>query len=228
MRGTYAIGDIHGHLDKLIAIQERIAAHMEQNGIGHAKIVYLGDYVDRGPNSRGVIEHLMTVPLGNVSVFLPGNHEAMFAAALGIVDLPDNWAHSWVIPGNGGAACLASYGTDLSGKWQVAIPASHKAWLQRIVQGPVWHKDGDDVFVHAGLIPGAQLERNQMETCLWIRDWFLDDYDGPFRVIHGHTPADEPEHEQHRINIDTGAAHGGPVSAVALIGDRVEFLSSGA
>lgn len=193
-RLLFAVGDVHGRLDLL----ERAWAAMEAHARGRAaRVVFLGDYVDRGPDSRGVIEFVMRAQAEGAATCLKGNHEAMMVDALrGAAPMP--W---WL--GNGGDATLASY--------RGAVAPEHLEWMDAL---PLLHRDPHRIYVHAGLKPGVALENQDEETCLWIRERFLraGAEELPAHVVHGHTPfwAGKPDPRQpellpHRTNLDTGA-----------------------
>lgn len=190
---TYAIGDIHGRLDLLEGAFELIRAHA---GARSFQIVCLGDYVDRGPDSRGVVDVLMREADRTNLTCLKGNHEAMLLEAVE----EGEWS-SWLV--NGGEQTMTSYDGE--------IPAEHVEWLRRL---PVCARDADRFYVHAGFRPGVALADQEEAVCIWIRGRFLDaDADElPGHVVHGHTPShidkldmERPERLPHRTNLDTGA-----------------------
>lgn len=190
---TYAIGDIHGRLDLLERALDLIRAHA---GTRNFQVVRLGDYVDRGPDSRGVIAFLMREADRTTLTCLKGNHEAMLLEAVE----EGEWS-SWL--DNGGRETLASYDGE--------VPPEHRQWLRRL---PVSARDADRLYVHAGFRPGVALADQEEAACFWIRRKFLDaDADElPGHVVHGHTPShidkldmDQPECLPHRTNLDTGA-----------------------
>ena len=194
---TYiGIGDIHGLDDRLGILINRFP----QEGT----LVFLGDYIDRGPSSKEVIERLMTLEQQRACIFLRGNHEAMALDALGD---GDESRVAWLR--NGGEQTLISYGGN--------IPADHLKFFERT--RPYFITD-DYIFVHAGLLPAQQpADIEPQDVLWWIRDPFLkSDYDWGRLVIHGHTPtfSDHPEIRPNRINIDTGAIYGGPLTAILL------------
>jgi serine/threonine protein phosphatase 1 len=181
----YAIGDVHGRFDLLSRALDEIG-DLEAQG---ATLVTLGDYVDRGPESREVVDALMRRTSDPRVVCLRGNHEEMMVN--GLAD-PDAEIH-WLV--NGGAATLASYGGN--------VPPEHLAWLSAL---PVAYETEHQFFVHAGVRPGVSLDAQKREEMLWIRRRFLDsDEDFGKHVVHGHTPALEPELKANRSNLDTGA-----------------------
>jgi serine/threonine protein phosphatase 1 len=227
----YAVGDCHGRLDLLCALEEEILEDAEAHPADRKVVVYLGDYVDRGPDSSGVIDHLTAAPLkGFESIHLLGNHEAMMlaflraGAAAGL---------TWLI--NGGEETLASYGLDVAALKQepdplerlregldAQLPDSHRDFLESLKR---WHREGDYLFVHAGLRPGQPLERQDPEDLIWIREPFLNSAkDHGCVVVHGHTPAREPVEKPNRIGIDTAAVYGGALTALVLEGAGRRYL----
>lgn len=232
----YAIGDIHGHLGLLTRAHDRIAADMAQHGPG--TVVHLGDLVDRGPDSRGVIDHLLQgQAAGRDWVVLKGNHDRLFTRFMA-----DPWDHdpglrreySWLHPKLGGGPTLASYGVVNASDRPVAqvhaealqkVPPDHVAYLNA---RPAWHRQGEVLFVHAGIRPGVSIEHQTEDDLIWIRAPFLEDRrdHGPL-VIHGHTAIAAPEHRGNRVNIDSSAAYGGPLTAIAIEGRDVFLLTDG-
>ena len=192
MSRYYAIGDVHGRFDLLTRALEEIGELEAQD----ARLVMLGDYVDRGPQSRDVVDELMRRSSDDRVVCLRGNHEEMMVAAL-----DDPGAElQWLI--NGGAATLESYGGH--------VPPEHVAWLRAL---PLSFETEHHFFVHAGVRPGVPLDAQEPEEMLWIRELFLDsDDDFGKHVVHGHTPAREPELRFNRSNLDTGAFQTGTLT----------------
>jgi serine/threonine protein phosphatase 1 len=229
---TYAIGDIHGHLDKLEAAHELIARDMAQNGT--APVVHVGDLEDRGPDSRGVIDFLMTgIAGGQDWVVLRGNHDRMFSRFMADPQAVDEGLRadlSYLHPKIGGAETLASYGVAHPGDRPVAkvhadalaaVPQGH---LDFLAARPNWFRRGEALFVHAGIRPGLAIEHQTETDLIWIRRDFLDDTrDHGALVVHGHTAIDRARHYGNRLNIDSSVAYGGPMSAVAIEG-REAFL----
>jgi len=231
---VYAIGDVHGRLDLLDDLLVRIRQDAGRHPADRARsLVFLGDYVDRGSESRGVIERLLADPLpGFATVRLRGNHEeAMLAFLDGTSDGRD-----WL--SFGGLETLMSYGVPLrslprgeaSAKalrraFAEAVPARH---VELIRGCALHHSVGDYVFVHAGVRPGISFERQTSTDLMWIRDDFLRArVPLPDRVVvHGHTICDLPQNRSHRINIDTGAFVSGRLTSVALRGSERRFLST--
>ncbi len=230
----YAIGDIHGHLDLLRAAHDRIAADMARHGRG--TVVHVGDLVDRGPDSRGVIDWLrLGAARGEDWVVLKGNHDRMFHRFVRDPAETEPGLRaglSWLHPNIGGAATLASYGLRNSADRPlakvhadalVAVPPEHMAFIDTL---PTWHRAAGAVLVHAGIRPGVPMAQQSETDLVWIRAGFLDDMrDHGALVVHGHTAIDTPTHYGNRLNIDSSAAYGGPLSAVVLDGDEVFLLS---
>jgi serine/threonine protein phosphatase 1 len=217
---TFAVGDIHGCLDKLRRV---MAACEARAGSRPARYVFLGDYIDRGPDSRGVIEFLIErqrVRPGSV-ICLMGNHEQMAIAAHDSVRAVALWL------ANSGAATLQNY-QDSGGR---ILPA-HLDWLRAL---PLCHDDGLRFFVHAGVDLARPLDRQLPEAMLWIREPFLTDcdfVDCDRFIVHGHTPlaAGRPDLRRRRLNLDTAAVMGGPLSAAVFDDTRAEplgFLTDG-
>jgi serine/threonine protein phosphatase 1 len=208
----YAIGDIHGHLELLDPLLAKIEADAAARP-GEKTLVYLGDYVDRGRDSAGVLSRIIAGPPRGIAhqVALLGNHEDYF---IDYYDCVEPAATRWMEPDWGGGKTIASY----MGDWDLI--KRHVEWLRGL---PAYYRAGEYLFVHAGIYPGRPLEQQRREDLIWIRDRFLDyEPHHPFIVVHGHTPS-EPwgvEWRHNRINVDSGAAWGGPLSCVVL-GDDV-------
>lgn len=226
---VYAIGDVHGCRDRLRALHDAILADAERADPAQKVAVYLGDYIDRGIDSRAVIDDLLADPLpGFDRVHLKGNHEDFL---LRFLERGED-AAPWLL--NGGDATLRSYGVDPYAGSRDPGPRSLRAALSAAMPEPhlrffcelrLSHVAGDYLFVHAGLRPGVPLERQDPEDLLWIRTPFLDSRaDHGKVVVHGHTPASVPEVRQNRIGIDTGAVYGGPLTALVLQDDDRDFL----
>jgi serine/threonine protein phosphatase 1 len=225
----YAIGDIHGHLDLLDAAHEQVAADRAREGTREAPLIHLGDLVDRGPDSAGVVARLARLVADDPRVtVLKGNHDAMFLDFLDTV--PSRWGSRYLEAGVGGLATLRSYGVEPTGRparWHSAlteaVPAGDRAFLAGL---PLMHRAGACVFVHAGIRPGVPLDAQAEEDLLWIRDTFLyDATDHGAVIVHGHTPVAQVELHANRLALDTGAAYGGPLSAVAIEGREVFVLT---
>lgn len=200
---TYVIGDVHGRVDLLAraihTIAERARSHAH-------RLIFLGDYVDRGPESRRVMERLLTEESKANVICLKGNHDAMMVEALraeaGVER--DLALTRWLE--NGGGETLRSYGlTDITEAQLAKVPAAHLEWLATL---PFLHHDQHRTYVHAGLAPHRAIADQDEDICLWIRDPFLSaaPADLPVaHVVHGHTPHRRPELLPHRTNLDTGA-----------------------
>lgn len=224
---VYAIGDVHGCSDRLRALHLEIAGDLAARPVADAQVVHLGDYVDRGPDSAGVIEMLLQ-PFPQAGdgpsplvVNLMGNHEDMMLTALGDPIVAPHWL------ANGGDAALESWGVPLKARaceWAAAVPARHLAWLRGL---RLMHAAGGYVFVHAGLRPHTPLASQSRLDMLWIREPFLS-FGGELSavVVHGHTPDRNPVVRANRIGIDTGACMGGKLTCAVLEGDRLGFLQS--
>ena len=228
----YAIGDVHGRSDLLEAMLERIGADLETRPHPRARIVCLGDYVDRGPDSRAVLERLIRLEAEPVrTTFLLGNHDAYLLAYLEDPEMSDRGLH-WFHRGMGGAATLASYGVhDVSelapaashDAFLAAFPAEHREFLHR---AELMHPVGGYLFVHAGIRPGVSIEAQQREDLIWIREPFLSSgVDHGVKVVHGHTIVPFVEHHPNRIAVDTGAVKTGVLSCLVLEEDGVALLT---
>jgi serine/threonine protein phosphatase 1 len=222
---VYAVGDVHGCLDRLMALHELIGADLAERPTDTAELVHLGDYVDRGPDSAGVIARLVdgaALP-GTSTINLMGNHEHMMLAAL--VSSDTETTELWLA--NGGADSLLSWGVPRSAQpreWPNYLPIPHLMFLRDLA---VCHEAGGYLFVHAGIRPGIPLERQSRHDLMWIREPFLSSRlpFGPV-VVHGHTPRQEPVVRPNRIGIDTGAVMGGSLTCAVLEEDRLGFITA--
>jgi len=231
---VYAIGDVHGRADLLKILLTKI----QQDALGgdykgRPILVFLGDYIDRGFQSREVIDVL----LGDLvspfdTFFLKGNHEAAMLQFLSEPAMGPRWIQ------HGGAETLVSYGVrpprsrTATDEWATAsqelkrlLPREH---LQFLMSLQLSVRIGDYMFVHAGVRPGVELDQQAEYDMLWIRDEFLNDT-RPLGavVVHGHTPASEPHRDSRRVGIDTGAYISGQLTAARFEHETVEFLSTG-
>ena len=228
----YAIGDVHGCDDLLGRAHAAIADDLAANPAPDHRLIHVGDYVDRGPDSAGVIERLVALDATDDKVVsLIGNHDILMRDFL---DDPFDAGDIWLV--NGGDRTLESYGIDASGWRQSArmlqdlsarlsesLPARHRDFL---AARPVSAQFGDFFFCHAGIRPGVPLGDQVVDDLTWIRGEFLDDpRDNGVVVVHGHTPAPKPEVRRNRINIDTGAVFGGALTVLCLEGTDHRFLS---
>ena len=221
----YAIGDVHGRLDLLTRLHTLIAADAAEASARRRVVVYLGDYIDRGPDSRGVIELLLRQPLpGFEHVHILGNHEDYLLQFLERAEVGPHWC------AYGGFETLASYGVraaDFEGArraFAAAIPPAHVAFLRNL---KLTHSEGGYLFVHAGIRPGVALADQQADDLLWIRDEFLDSTDDfGVCVVHGHTIVETPDQRANRIAIDTGAFFTGRLTALVLNGAERRFIQT--
>ena len=225
---VYAIGDIHGHLDLLDQVLARIDAHLADNPISQPIEVFLGDYVDRGPQSRVVLDRLIERSHTHRTIFLKGNHEVLLATFPTDPNILDEWRKY------GGLETLMSYGLkpsakrspsqypELAAALEHALPQSHRDFLSELKTHFVC---GDYFFVHAGVRPNVSLHLQSENDLLWIRDDFLK-YEKPFDkiIVHGHTPVPAPEIRSNRINIDTGAYATGKLTCLVLESDQLDFI----
>lgn len=224
---TYAIGDIHGR-DTLL---ERMHARIEhdptrQKGASKPTVVYLGDYIDGGPESHKVLDRVIRGSGVFETVALLGNHEALMLDCLKTDDRDVWW--NWLQ--NGGDKTLEALGIPFSTNGfsshalAEALGEHRIRWLQGL---PIYHIIDRYLFVHAGIAPGIPLDQQQTKDMLWIRKRFLEsEADHGYIVVHGHTQTEEPEVKKNRIGIDTGAARPKTLTAVALsAGEPPRFLS---
>ncbi|OZA08948.1 MAG: serine/threonine protein phosphatase [Rhodobacterales bacterium 17-64-5] len=230
----YAIGDIHGHLDLLQGAHDLIAGDMARHGPG--PVIHLGDLVDRGPDCRGVLDFLLQGRAAGLDwVVLKGNHDRMFARFLNDPHEPEPGLRadlSWLHPRIGGSDTLRSYGVanaadrplaPVHAEAVAAVPPSHLAFLNAC---PTLHRAGDCAFVHAGIRPGIPLDQQTETDLVWIREPFLSVTAsfGPL-IVHGHTAIDQATHYGNRLNLDSSAAYGGPLSAVVIEGREAALLT---
>ena len=227
----YAIGDVHGRADLLRRLHAMIRSDAEAAAERRWRVVYLGDYVDRGPDSRGVIDILAGEPLpGFERVCLKGNHEDAMVRFLGDIGVAFAWFDF------GGAATLASYGVPTPNPFDLdellaaqraliaALPRSHLDFLRNL---ELTHSEGDYLFVHAGVRPGVALKMQQEEDMLWIREPFLQSKVRFGKiVVHGHSISYEPEFRDNRIGIDTGAFATDRLTCLVLAGKTQTLLQT--
>lgn len=221
----YAIGDVHGCMDRLAALHEQIAEDLAVRPVEHATLIHLGDYVDRGTDSAQVVDWLINRPPVPVDLIvnLMGNHEHMMLSALAGKDA-EAAAH-WL--SNGGADSLLSWGLSRAvpaSEWAPRIPLQHLLFLRDLA---ISHRIGPYMFVHAGVQPGIPLDQQSRHDMLWIREPFLTSRaDHGAVIVHGHTPRREPTVLPNRIAIDTGAVVGGALTCVMLENDKLAFLQA--
>ena len=222
---VYAIGDIHGLDDRLAALHRLVARDLAARPVARPLLLHIGDYVDRGPDSAGVVARLLAGPPvpGLPVVNLMGNHERTMLDALAGERAA---ATDWLI--GGGREALASWRLDPAEPptaWRAGVPAAHQAFLRGLA---LHHRAGGYLFVHAGIRPGVPLEAQAEEDLLRIRGPFL--HSGAAHgavVVHGHTPVRHgPEVHGNRIAIDTGAVFGRALTCLVLEGDRLGFLEA--
>jgi serine/threonine protein phosphatase 1 len=223
-RRVYAIGDIHGCAEQLANLHALIADDLGRRPIASALLLHVGDYVDRGPDTAGVIARLCNgSPVrGAEMVNLLGNHEHTMLEALGGERAA---ATDWLFAG--GRPSLESYGVDPDSpreSWHEAVPAEHLVFLRRL---GLMHREGGYAFVHAGVRPGVPLDQQMRDDLLRMRQPFLySERDFGAVVVHGHTPVKVPVVRHNRIAIDTGAVFGGPLTCLVLEADRMGFLTA--
>ena len=225
---VYCVGDIHGRDDLLREMAERVGADMQARSFDHAVTVFLGDYIDRGPSSKRVIEQLANAEWPTSVIALAGNHEDFLLTFLNDAGFLAFWRSQ------GGLETLHSYGVDVSaamtgrdfGGVQAAFtarfPKHHRDFLDALKVSTVI---GDYFFCHAGVRPGVSLDGQNREDLLNIREPFLSsEAEYGKLVVHGHTPAGAPEIRANRIGIDTGAYATGRLSCLVLEKDQWHFV----
>lgn len=230
-RRVYAIGDVHGCDAAFARLLDRIVSDDRARVPAHTSVILLGDLVDRGPDSAGVVARAMALADGPFEArFLAGNHEEMM---LGAYDGEPDALRGFCR--NGGRETLLSYGLsaqeyerldygEVAAAMQAIVPDTHVAFLRGMED---LLQIGDYAFVHAGVRPGVALADQASRDLRWIRRSFLDHEGRHERVIvHGHTIEPEPANGRWRIGIDTGAYAGGPLTAVVLDGEERAFLSA--
>ena len=223
-RRIYAIGDIHGAIAKLRDLHGQIAADLTARPVASALLLHLGDYVDKGPDSRAVLDYLVGEdPVARLETLnLCGNHEeTMLAALSGDGAAAADWL--W----GGGRATLESWGIDPETPredWPQHFAPHHLRFLRRL---HLHHQEGGYLFVHAGIRPGVALEDQSREDLLRIRHDFLgSERDHGLVVVHGHTAGFNPVVRDNRICLDTAAWSGGPLTCGVFEGDTLGFLQA--
>lgn len=233
-RLVYAVGDVHGRLDVLEQLIQIIVGDVRSlEPRRQPMLVFLGDYVDRGPESAGVVDRLLRLkskPAFEVRT-LKGNHEEALLQFLGDPNFGQTWAE------HGGLATISSYGVQpplgrldpelwarARDAFDEALPAKHRAFYESL---ELTVEVGDYLFVHAGVRPGVAIADQAERDLLWIRSEFLQ-APGPFGkvVVHGHTPMEEPQILPHRMGIDTGAYATGVLTAVRLQGEDQRLMQA--
>lgn len=225
---VYAIGDVHGRTDLLGRQLAQIESDEKRYPCERSIIVLLGDYIDRGPDSRGTIDALLAIAQHRELVCLKGNHETLILQFLDRPDSLNDWRSL------GGLETLVSYGLRpsfsrsngdherLSEELRDALPEQHLEFFRTL---PLSFSCGDFFFVHAGVRPGIAFGKQVDDDMLWIRDEFLQ-HASPFEkfVVHGHTPVNAPDIRSNRANIDTGAFATGRLSCLAIEGKNIAPL----
>jgi serine/threonine protein phosphatase 1 len=228
---AYVVGDVHGRLDLLTGLLDKIHAEIDRKPPRRALLVFLGDLIDRGPQSAEVVERLRTYRRHGVRpMFILGNHEEVL---LRILDGDSSLIASWL--NFGGSECLQSYGVDprvIESKpkdealamVRKAIPAAHVEFLRGFADTC---RFGDYLFVHAGIRPGVELASQRQSDLRWIREPFLvDESDHGFVVVHGHSISGKIDEQPNRIGIDTGAFATGILTALAIEGGQRWYLDT--
>ena len=226
---VYAVGDIHGRSDLLDRLLAMILNDAKGFG-GRTSLVFLGDYIDRGPDSKGVIERLGRPIPGFSCHFIRGNHDVAPIEFLRDAAFYSIWRSC------GGTETLLSYGvrpprfeSDVSlrrmqQEFEMALPPAHRNFFQALSAAVTI---GDYFFTHAGVRPGVALERQEREDLMWIREPFLSaDDDFGKVVVHGHAPAPHPVRRKNRIGVDTGAYATGRLSVAVLQGQDCRFFAT--
>lgn len=226
----YAVGDIHGRLDLLDVLLSLIETDMARRPATRPISIFLGDYIDRGPSSRAVIDRLIEHRAKQESIFLKGNHEAIAVSCLSDRSMIDQWLRL------GGRETLLSYGipaelltngkqvAELQLAFHDAFPQAHFRFFAGLKS---FYTFGDFFFVHAGVRPNVDLSQQKESDLLWIRNEFLSsDFDFGKIVVHGHTPQSDIEVKANRINIDTGAFATGCLTCLVIEGETLSVMDT--
>lgn len=228
----YVVGDIHGQLAQL----DRALDLIKKDGGCSARVVFLGDYTDRGPDSKGVLDRLIRGrDEGQDWTFIKGNHDRMFEWFMEDTPRPDRHLpidRTWLHERLGGDTTLASYGVTLAGRPSLGevhaeahrkVPASHIEFLKG---NPLCVETEHLFLVHAGIRPEVPFEDQTEHDMLWIRQGFIDDTTPhPKLVVHGHTALEYPEHAGNRINLDGGAGYGNDLWPARFNGEACVLLT---
>jgi serine/threonine protein phosphatase 1 len=224
-RRVYAIGDIHGCSERLGLVHRQIALDLRNRPADDVTLIHLGDYIDRGPDTAGVLSLLAREPAFPVDrvVNLMGNHEEMALQAIAFGD--QRQAEAWLA--NGGTAALSSWGIPRTAplqEWPELLPREHLRFMSRL---SLQYRLDDYLFVHAGVRPGIPLTQLSRRDLLWIREPFLSSQEAfGAVVVHGHTPMADPVLRPNRIGIDTGAGRGGRLTCAVLEANKVAFFAA--
>ena len=224
----YAVGDIHGRIDLVDQLLKQVDADIKENPVPQSIEVFLGDYVDRGPDSRRVLDLLIERGKTHQAVCLKGNHELLLANFLSDPSTLGNWQRL------GGLETLMSYGlkpsinmdarmqAELAAHLAETLPAGHQNFLHGLKTS---FTCGDYFFVHAGVRPGVALQKQREHDMLWIRQEFLHcERDFGKIIVHGHTPVARADIRSNRINIDTGAYATGRLTCLVLESDKIRVM----
>ena len=225
----YAVGDIHGRLDLLDRVLQAIEVDLRERPVADHLLIFLGDYIDRGPDSAGVLDRLIEIRSHHQTICLKGNHEALLLEALAQPSSLEAWTAV------GGLSTLMSYGFNPQGSLDAekaqalvssfveALPPAHRDFLTAL---SLTYEIDDYFFVHAGVKPKVALAAQREDDLIWIRDEFLL-HERPFDkyIVHGHTPMREPDVRSNRMNIDTGAFATSKLTCVAFEGSQHRFLT---
>lgn len=225
----YVIGDIHGEIDLLEELHDRMLVDATNMPAAQILQIFLGDYIDRGPDSKGVVDWLMnSPPAGWQRICLKGNHETMVCDFLEDSKTLKRWQQL------GASQTLRSYGVRLSEpQKKISVDALQADFAKKISNEhrifyndlPLFFEIGSYFFVHAGIRPGNSLQQQEERDLLWIRDEFLQSkLDFGKIIVHGHTPVKKPKIFHNRINIDTGAYMSGKLTCLVLENDEQRFL----
>ena len=233
---VFAVGDIHGCKDLLDIIHRKII-DASKNKEGEKLLIYLGDYIDRGPNIKDTIQTLIDFnPIDFKKIFLLGNHEQML---LEFISESRNSPYVWI--SNGGLETLESYGYDLSKyidstmnlsfdnkirkRFLDFLPSSHMDFFNKLVLNFQWE---DYFFVHAGINPSLTLDKQEKETMLWTREKFFFKPTMTYSkiIVHGHTPVEKIEKFPYRINLDTGSFYSGKLSCLLIEDRNLKFMDT--
>ena len=228
----YAIGDVHGQAERLRQLYDAILADLAVSPVRRPMVLYVGDLIDRGPDSAGVLDHILRTQGRLPTVTLLGNHEAMLLDTVATPDRAraEKRAQHWM--GHGGAAALQSWRIPARapvGEWSALIPPAHLALLRSLRLHWI---AGQCLFVHAGVRPGVAWAAQARVDLLYMREPFLrwrgpplPDTPGRF-VVHGHTPGRAPVLTRWRLCVDTGAGAGGPLTCAVIARDTVRYLQA--